>query len=140
MVGAVRSTIIRFCDYGYGFDLGAMILLPFLGRKDIERRVVINTIGPVWEGNQVWFITAGGSLFAAWPLLYAVSFSGFYFAMFLVLSALIVRPVSIKYRSKMPSIRWRTNWDRCCGDYRLSACFSIWCRHRQCHARSAFLF
>ena len=80
-----------------GFDLGVGVLLPFVAKTDIERRVAINTIGPVWEGNQVWFILGGGAIFAAWPALYAVSFSGFYLAMFLVLLALILRPVGFKY-------------------------------------------
>src|ERR1051325_9009457 len=78
-----------------GFDMGVTALLPFVARTDIERRVAINTVGPVWEGNQVWFILGGGAIFAAWPLLYAVSFSGFYLAMFAVLAALIFRPLSI---------------------------------------------
>ncbi|KXF78469.1 cytochrome d ubiquinol oxidase subunit 2 [Paramesorhizobium deserti] len=94
-----------------GFDLGVGMLLPFVGRNDIERRVVINTIGPVWEGNQVWLILGGGAIFAAWPPLYAVSFSGFYLAMFLILAALILRPVGFKYRSKRDSMRWRSGWD-----------------------------
>ena len=94
-----------------GFDLGAGMLLPFIGRSDTERRVVINTIGPVWEGNQVWLILGGGAIFAAWPALYAASFSGFYLAMMLVLAALILRPVGFKFRSKMPGARWRANWD-----------------------------
>lgn len=94
-----------------GFDLGVGILLPFAGRTDVERRVVINTIGPVWEGNQVWLIVGGGSVFAAWPLLYAVSFSGFYLAMFIILFALILRPVGFKFRSKRDSVVWRTSWD-----------------------------
>ena len=94
-----------------GFDMGTAILLPFVGRNDVERRVVINTVGPVWEGNQVWFITAGGAIFAAWPALYAVSFSGFYLAMFVVLAALILRPVGFKYRSKRESAAWRSGWD-----------------------------
>src|SRR3546814_16435827 len=84
-----------------GFDLGIAALLPVVARTDTERRVVINVVGPVWEGNQVWLITGGGAIFAAWPLLYAASFSGFYLAMMLVLVALIVRPVGFKYRSKM---------------------------------------
>ncbi len=74
-----------------GFDLGVGILLPFVAKKDEERRVVINTVGPVWDGNQVWFILGGGAIFAAWPHVYAVSFSGFYFAMMLILLALILR-------------------------------------------------
>jgi cytochrome d ubiquinol oxidase subunit II len=94
-----------------GFDLGAGMLLPFIGRSDTERRVVINTIGPVWEGNQVWLILGGGAIFAAWPALYAASFSGFYLAMMLVLAALIVRPVAFKFRSKMPGAAWRAGWD-----------------------------
>ena len=95
-----------------GFDLGVGILLPFVGRTDIERRIAINTIGPVWEGNQVWLILGGGAIFAAWPALYAVSFSGFYLAMFAVLAALILRPVGFKYRGKKDDPRWRENWDR----------------------------
>lgn len=94
-----------------GFDMGVATLLPFVGKTDVERRVVINTVGPVWEGNQVWLITGGGAIFAAWPQLYAVSFSGFYLAMFLTLAALILRPVGFKYRSKRESQRWRNNWD-----------------------------
>jgi cytochrome d ubiquinol oxidase subunit II len=94
-----------------GFDMGTGALLPFVARTDTERRVVINTIGPVWEGNQVWFVLGGGAIFAAWPALYGLSFSGFYLAMFLVLMALILRPVSIKYRSKRPEPAWRARWD-----------------------------
>ncbi|MDE4060066.1 MAG: cytochrome d ubiquinol oxidase subunit II [Pseudophaeobacter sp. bin_em_oilr2.035] len=94
-----------------GFDMGVGALLPFVAKTDVERRVVINTVGPVWEGNQVWFILGGGAIFAAWPPLYAVSFSGFYLAMFVVLAALIVRPVAFKYRSKRDSAAWRTRWD-----------------------------
>ncbi len=94
-----------------GFDLGVGTLLPFVAKTDTERRVAINTIGPVWEGNQVWLILGGGAIFAAWPPLYAVSFSGFYLAMFAILLALILRPVAFKYRSKRESARWRSNWD-----------------------------
>ena len=94
-----------------GFDLGVAALLPFVARSDAERRMVINSIGQTWEGNQVWFILGGGAIFAAWPLVYAVSFSGFYLAMFLVLAALILRPVGFKYRSKRPDPAWRTRWD-----------------------------
>ncbi|MPQ95733.1 cytochrome d ubiquinol oxidase subunit II [Thioclava sp. JE_KL1] len=94
-----------------GFDMGVGALLPFVGKTDSERRVAINTVGPVWEGNQVWFILGGGAIFAAWPPLYAVSFSGFYLAMFLVLAALILRPVAFKYRSKRDSAAWRNGWD-----------------------------
>jgi cytochrome bd ubiquinol oxidase subunit II len=94
-----------------GFDLGVATLLPFVARTDIERRIVINTIGPVWEGNQVWLVLGGGAIFAAWPILYATAFSGFYLAMFIVLAALIVRPVAIKFRSKIENARWRAIWD-----------------------------
>ncbi|SFN62570.1 cytochrome bd-I ubiquinol oxidase subunit 2 apoprotein [Roseovarius lutimaris] len=94
-----------------GFDMGVGVLLPFVAKTDIERRIAINTIGPVWEGNQVWFILGGGAIFAAWPPLYAVSFSGFYLAMFVILAALIVRPVAFKYRSKRDDARWRNTWD-----------------------------
>ena len=94
-----------------GFDLGTGTLLPFVARTDLERRVVINAVGPVWEGNQVWLVLGGGAIFAAWPQLYAVSFSGFYLAMAAVLLALILRPVAFKYRSKRDSLRWRATWD-----------------------------
>lgn len=96
-----------------GFDLGVGILLPFVAKNDEERRVVINCVGPVWEGNQVWFILGGGAIFAAWPHIYAVSFSGFYFAMLLVLLALILRPVGFDYRSKINNKIWRQFWDYC---------------------------
>ena len=95
-----------------GFDLGVGTLLPFVARTDEERRLVINTVGPVWEGNQVWLVLGGGAIFAAWPPLYAVSFSGFYLAMFVILFALILRPVGFKYRGKLQSQAWRDNWDR----------------------------
>ncbi|QLZ69993.1 cytochrome d ubiquinol oxidase subunit II [Legionella sp. PC1000] len=94
-----------------GFDLGVAMWLPWLAKTDIERRILINSIGPTWEGNQVWFILGGGAIFAAWPALYALSFSGFYFAMLLVLLALILRPVGFKYRSKLENPRWRSFWD-----------------------------
>jgi cytochrome d ubiquinol oxidase subunit II len=96
-----------------GFDLGTAALLPFVGRTDRERRVAINAIGPVWEGNQVWFVLGGGSIFAAWPMLYAASFSGFYLAMFLVLATLILRPVGFKFRGQIDDARWRAFWDWC---------------------------
>lgn len=94
-----------------GFDMGAMALMPFVGKTDNERRVAINTIAPHWDGNQVWFITAGGALFAAWPMVYAVAFSGLYWAMLLVLFALFCRPVGFDYRSKLENTRWRNAWD-----------------------------
>ncbi|MBL6851786.1 MAG: cytochrome d ubiquinol oxidase subunit II [Alphaproteobacteria bacterium] len=94
-----------------GFDLGSAILSPFVAKNDAERRQLLNTIGPVWEGNQVWLIVGGGATFAAWPTLYAASFSGFYLAMFAVLAALIFRPLAIVYRSKIADRRWRAWWD-----------------------------
>jgi cytochrome d ubiquinol oxidase subunit II len=94
-----------------GFDLGAAMLIPILGRTDMERRIVINTIGPVWEGNQVWLILGGGAIFAAFPPIYAVAFSGFYLAMLLLLCSLILRPVGFKFRSKLAGTRWRNTWD-----------------------------
>lgn len=94
-----------------GFDYGVGILLPFLGKNDTERRVVINTIGPVWDGNEVWMITAGGAMFAAFPHVYATLFSGFYLALFLMLMALIVRGVAFEFRSKDQNPVWRSTWD-----------------------------
>lgn len=94
-----------------GHDMGVGTLLPFVGKNDTERRVVINTVGPHWDGNQVWFITGGGAIFAAWPLVYATAFSGFYWAMLLVLWALFFRPVGFDYRSKIHNQKWRSTWD-----------------------------
>jgi len=94
-----------------GFDLGVATLLPYVARTDTERRVAINTIGPVWDGNQVWLITGGGAIFAAFPPVYAASFSGFYIAMFLVLATLILRPVGFEFRNKIKDARWRAFWD-----------------------------
>lgn len=94
-----------------GMDMGVAMLLRLVGKTDSERRTVINTIGAHWDGNQVWFITAGGALFAAWPMVYAAAFSGFYFAMLLVLFALFFRPLAFDYRSKIETPRWRNNWD-----------------------------
>lgn len=94
-----------------GMDMGVGTLLPFLGKTDTERRVVINAVAPHWDGNQVWLITAGGAIFAAWPAVYAAAFSGFYLAMLLVLVALFFRPVGFDYRSKLEDPRWRNAWD-----------------------------
>ena len=94
-----------------GFDLGVGILHMFVAKTDTERRVDLNSIGPVWDGNEVWLILAGGVLFAAFPLVYASLFSGFYGAMMLVLLVLILRTVAIEFRSKRSSSRWRTAWD-----------------------------
>ncbi|NEW87438.1 MULTISPECIES: cytochrome d ubiquinol oxidase subunit II [Rhodopseudomonas] len=94
-----------------GMDMGVGTLLPFVARKDVERRIAINSVGPHWDGNQVWFITAGGAIFAAWPAVYAAAFSGFYMAMLLVLFALFFRPVGFDYRSKIENPTWRNAWD-----------------------------
>lgn len=94
-----------------GFDLGVGALLPWVARTDDERRVLINAIGPTWEGNQVWFILGGGAIFAAYPLIYSAAFSGFFVALILVLFALILRPVGFDYRSKLPHPQWRSMWD-----------------------------
>ena len=102
--------LIGFAIMG-GRDLGVGALLPFVARTDDERRVLLNLIGPTWEGNQVWLVLGGGAIFAAFPPLYAVSFSGFYLAMIVILLALILRPVGFKFRGKVSDPRWRTTWD-----------------------------
>lgn len=94
-----------------GHDMGVGTLLPFVGKNDVERRIIINTVGPHWDGNQVWFITAGGAIFAAWPMVYAAAFSGFYWAMLAVLWAMFFRPVGFDYRSKIDNPTWRNTWD-----------------------------
>ena len=94
-----------------GHDMGVGTLLPFAGRSDVERRVIINTVGPHWDGNQVWFITAGGAIFAAWPLVYAAAFSGFYWALLAVLWTLFLRPTGFDFRSKLDNPAWRRGWD-----------------------------
>lgn len=94
-----------------GYDMGVVTLLPFLGKSDEERRVIINSIGPTWEGNQTWLIIAAGTTFAAWPMVYATAFSGFYIALMLMLFALFLRPVGTDYRSKLQDPRWRNAWD-----------------------------
>lgn len=94
-----------------GFTMGVLNLLPVIGKSNVERRIMINTVAPHWDGNQVWLLTAGGALFAAWPTVYATSFSGFYIAMVLVLAALFFRPVGFEYRAKIDSPKWRNAWD-----------------------------
>ena len=94
-----------------GFDMGVTALLPVTGKKEVERRIMINTIAPHWDGNQVWLLTAGGAIFAAWPIVYAVSFSGFYIALVLVLAALFLRPLGFEYRAKIDNPTWRSVWD-----------------------------
>ncbi|MBY0446000.1 MAG: cytochrome d ubiquinol oxidase subunit II, partial [Burkholderiales bacterium] len=108
--GLMVFLIIGFTLTG-GFDLGVAILLPFAGKTDEERRLVINSVGPTWEGNQVWLVTIGAALFAAWPLLYAAAFSVMYVALMFVLFALFLRPVGFDYRSKLADPRWRNGWD-----------------------------
>ncbi|MFZ6649559.1 cytochrome d ubiquinol oxidase subunit II [Undibacterium sp. TJN25] len=94
-----------------GFDMGVGMLLPFVGKTDMERRVMLNSVGPTWEGNQTWLVTAGAGTFAAWPLVYGTAFSGFYVAILLLLFALFFRPVGFDYRSKLQNPTWRTAWD-----------------------------
>ncbi|PKO02470.1 MAG: cytochrome d ubiquinol oxidase subunit II [Chloroflexi bacterium HGW-Chloroflexi-5] len=95
-----------------GFDFGVGMLVPLLGKKDEERRAIINTIGPHWDGNEVWLVTAGGATFAAFPNWYATMFSGFYLGFFLLLLALIFRGVAFEFRSKIGSPVWRNTWDK----------------------------
>lgn len=105
---------ILFMGYAImdGFDLGIAAISPLVAKNESERRIVLNTIGPFWEGNQVWIVLGAGAIFAAWPLVYAVAFSGAYFAVLLLLLTMgISRPVSFKYRSKLPSHTWRRFWD-----------------------------
>lgn len=94
-----------------GFDMGVATLLKIVGRGDEERRVMINSMAPHWDGNQVWLVTAGGALFAAWPPVYATAFNGFYFALMLTLFALFLRPLAFDYRSKLDNPAWRSRWD-----------------------------
>lgn len=95
-----------------GFDFGVAMLLPWVAKTDLHRRVALRTAEPVWEGNQVWFVLAGGAIFAAWPMLYATSFSGFYLAMLVLLMGFILRPVGFKYRNKVENPSWRAAWDK----------------------------
>ena len=94
-----------------GFDMGVTALLPVTGKKEVGRRIMINSIAPHWDGNQVWLLTAGGAIFAAWPIVYSVAFSGFYIALFLVLAALFFRPIGFEYRAKIDNPTWRSVWD-----------------------------
>jgi len=115
LLQTVWFSLIAVLWIGYfildGFDLGVGTLLPFIGKDELRRRVMINTIGPVWDGNEVWLLVAGGATFAAFPLWYATLFSGYYLALFLLLVALILRGVAFEYRGKRDSGRWRRNWD-----------------------------
>jgi len=111
----VWFVVIAFLWIGYfvldGFDLGVGMLLPAIGRKEVDRRVMINAIGPVWDGNEVWLIVAGAATFAAFPLWYATMFSGFYLIFFAILLALIFRGISFEYRGKHDTHSWRRKWD-----------------------------
>src|SRR6056297_1940595 len=108
-------TLIAVLFIGYffleGFDFGVGILMPFISRDDVDRRVCINTIGPFWDANEVWLITAGGAMFAAFPHWYATLFSGFYIPFFLLIIALILRAVGIEFRSKKTEVWWRRIFD-----------------------------
>jgi cytochrome d ubiquinol oxidase subunit II len=108
---AILGTLLIGFAITDGFDLGVGAIFRFVAHTDEERRAVLGSIEPVWEGNQVWFVLAGGAVFAAWPLLYAASFSGLYLAMFLILLALILRPVGFNFRDKLTDPRWRNVWD-----------------------------
>jgi cytochrome d ubiquinol oxidase subunit II len=116
-LSTVWFMLIALLFIGYfvleGFDFGVGMLLPVLGRDERERRVMINTIGPVWDGNEVWLITAGGAMFAAFPEWYASLFSGFYLPLLLILLALILRGVAFEYRGKRPAASWKRRWDWC---------------------------
>lgn len=109
--GLVTFMVIGFVIMD-GFDLGIGMLLPFLAKNDDERRVLLNSVGPTWEGNQVWLIAGAGALFAAWPVVYAAAFSVLYVPFMFLLFGLFLRPVGFDYRSKFPSEQWRKNWDR----------------------------
>lgn len=108
---ALLGTLLAGFAIMDGFDLGVAILHPFIPRNETQRRVLLNAIGPVWEGNQIWLILGGGAVFAAWPALYAASFSGFYLAMFLVLLGLVLRPAAIVFRGKIEAAGWKRAWD-----------------------------
>lgn len=110
---ALVGLVMIIFAFTVGFDLGTGIVLPFVGKTNEERRVLINSVGPTWDGNQVWLIILGTLIFALWPYGYALSFSGFYGGMFLLLWALFLRPVAFEYRSKINSDRWRKTWDLC---------------------------
>ncbi len=121
-----------------GFDMGVGALLKVIGRDDTERRILINAVAPHWDGNQVWLITAGGALFAAWPPVYATAFSGFYLAMMLTLAALFLRPIGFDYRSKLDNAKWRSNWDWASNSRFCHTADYLWCGLWQLAARCAF--
>lgn len=108
---AILGLLLIFFTVFDGFDMGAAMLIRIVGKTDEQRRIIINSVGPVWESNQVWLILGGGASFAAWPLVYSVSFSGLYFAFILALFAIIIRPVGFKFRSKVSNPTWRGIWD-----------------------------
>ncbi len=110
-----------------GFDYGVAMLIPFLGKTEKERRVIVNTVGPLWDGNQVWLLTAGGATFAAFPNWYATLFSGLYLPLFLILVGLIIRGVAFEYRAKNPEAAWRTtfDWMACIGSFIVALVFGV---------------
>ena len=110
-----------------GFDYGVAMLIPVLGKNEKDKRVIVNTIGPVWDGNEVWLLTAGGAMFAAFPGWYATLFSGLYLPLFLILVGLIIRGVSFEYRAKHPDARWRNafDWMACIGSFIVSLVFGV---------------
>ena len=110
---ALIGTVLILYAWTAGFDMGIGSLLPFIARTNTERRVLINVIGPTWDGNQVWLIFGGGAIFAVWPVVYATVFSGFYIAMLLVLWTLFLRPVGFEYRAKIKNTHWQSTWDWC---------------------------
>lgn len=108
---ALVGAVLILYAWTAGFDLGVGSLLPFIAKKNDERRVLINVIGPTWDGNQVWLIFGGGAIFAVWPLVYSTVFSGFYIAMLLVLWTLFLRPIGFEYRAKIKNQKWQSTWD-----------------------------
>lgn len=110
-VWVLVGTVLCILACTMGFDLGVGTLLPFIAKNDNERRVVINSVGPTWDGNQVWLIFGGGAVFACWPMVYATAFSSLYIALMLVLWSLFLRPVGFEYRNKIDNPKWRSVWD-----------------------------
>ena len=108
---ALIGFVLMLYAWTSGFDLGIGTLLPFIGRNNTERRVLINVIGPTWDGNQVWLIFGGGAILAVWPAVYAMAFSSFYVAMLLILWSLFLRPVGFEYRAKIHNAGWKATWD-----------------------------
>ncbi len=136
--GLIGALLIGFMITD-GFDMGVGALLPILGQSESDKRVMINSIAPHWDGNQVWLITAGGALFAAWPLVYATSFSSLYIAMYLILLALWLRPLALEYRAKIDTPFLAKNLRYLDFAFRFNSSSSIWCRLWEFNARITFL-